>query len=81
MGPTSVDKSIDTRGDIVPRKDVAHWRARVNIAMTLGRSAGGPLGGWLIDLVGWRWYENLNKNTRIFVNSNEILGRFFVRLH
>ncbi|PWY78349.1 multidrug resistance protein Fnx1 [Aspergillus heteromorphus CBS 117.55] len=41
--------------DIVPRRDVAHWRAYVNIAMTLGRSAGGPIGGWLADTVGWRW--------------------------
>ncbi|PWY69015.1 efflux pump antibiotic resistance protein [Aspergillus sclerotioniger CBS 115572] len=41
--------------DIVPRRDVAHWRAYINIAMTLGRSAGGPIGGWLADTVGWRW--------------------------
>ncbi|KAF4513598.1 hypothetical protein G6O67_000848 [Ophiocordyceps sinensis] len=41
--------------DIVPKKDVAHWRACVNVAMTLGRSAGGPVGGWLTDAVGWRW--------------------------
>ncbi|PYH93619.1 efflux pump antibiotic resistance protein [Aspergillus ellipticus CBS 707.79] len=41
--------------DIVPRRDVAHWRAYINIAMTLGRSAGGPIGGWLTDTVGWRW--------------------------
>lgn len=42
--------------DIVPRRDVAHWRAYINIAMTLGRSAGGPVGGWLTDTIGWRWY-------------------------
>lgn len=24
--------------------------------MTLGRSAGGPIGGWLTDTIGWRWY-------------------------
>ncbi|RAO73378.1 uncharacterized protein BHQ10_009390 [Talaromyces amestolkiae] len=41
--------------DIVPRRDVASWRAYVNISMTLGRSAGGPLGGWLTDTIGWRW--------------------------
>ncbi|EHA19520.1 hypothetical protein ASPNIDRAFT_178313 [Aspergillus niger ATCC 1015] len=41
--------------DIVPRRDVAHWRAYINIAMTLGRSAGGPIGGWLTDTIGWRW--------------------------
>ncbi|PLN78470.1 efflux pump antibiotic resistance protein [Aspergillus taichungensis] len=41
--------------DIVPRRDLASWRAYINIAMTLGRSVGGPLGGWLTDAVGWRW--------------------------
>ena len=42
--------------DIVPRRDVATWRAYVNVVMTLGRSIGGPLGGWLTDTIGWRWY-------------------------
>ncbi|KAJ5150853.1 uncharacterized protein N7482_010105 [Penicillium canariense] len=41
--------------DIVPRREVATWRAYVNISMTLGRSVGGPLGGWLSDTIGWRW--------------------------
>lgn len=41
--------------DIVPKREVATWRAYVNIAMTLGRSMGGPLGGWLSDTIGWRW--------------------------
>ncbi|KAJ5588006.1 uncharacterized protein N7459_003771 [Penicillium hispanicum] len=41
--------------DIVPRREVATWRAYVNISMTLGRSIGGPLGGWLSDTIGWRW--------------------------
>ncbi|OKL61422.1 hypothetical protein UA08_03147 [Talaromyces atroroseus] len=41
--------------DIVPKRDVATWRAYVNISMTLGRSAGGPMGGWLTDTIGWRW--------------------------
>ncbi|KAJ5248600.1 hypothetical protein N7468_000051 [Penicillium chermesinum] len=41
--------------DIVPKREVAAWRAYVNIAMTLGRSVGGPLGGFLIDTIGWRW--------------------------
>ncbi|KAH8690581.1 efflux pump antibiotic resistance protein [Talaromyces proteolyticus] len=41
--------------DIVPRRDIATWRAYVNIASTLGRAAGGPIGGALTDLVGWRW--------------------------
>ncbi|KAG6811800.1 hypothetical protein H0H92_005816 [Tricholoma furcatifolium] len=41
--------------DIVPKRDVAIWRAYVNISMTLGRGVGGPLGGWLTDTIGWRW--------------------------
>jgi predicted MFS family arabinose efflux permease len=41
--------------DIVPRRDVATWRSYVNISMTLGRSLGGPVGGWLSDTIGWRW--------------------------
>ncbi|KAJ5915323.1 hypothetical protein N7454_011077 [Penicillium verhagenii] len=41
--------------DIVPRREIATWRAYVNISMTLGRSLGGPVGGWLSDTAGWRW--------------------------
>ncbi|KAJ5995873.1 hypothetical protein N7481_002850 [Penicillium waksmanii] len=41
--------------DIVPRREVATWRSYVNISMTLGRSLGGPVGGWLSDTIGWRW--------------------------
>ncbi|PKY03519.1 efflux pump antibiotic resistance protein [Aspergillus campestris IBT 28561] len=47
--------SVIITADIVPRRDLASWRAYINIAMTLGRSVGGPLGGWLTDAVGWRW--------------------------
>lgn len=43
------------KSDIFPKRDVATWRAYVNIAMTLGRSIGGPLGGLLSDTIGWRW--------------------------
>ncbi len=41
--------------DLVPIRDIAAWRAYVNVAATTGRSLGGPLGGWLADVVGWRW--------------------------
>lgn len=41
--------------DLIPIRDVATWRAYVNVAATTGRSLGGPLGGWLADVVGWRW--------------------------
>ena len=41
--------------DMVPVRNVAAWRGFVNVAATVGRSLGGPVGGLLIDTVGWRW--------------------------
>ncbi|KAL5333998.1 major facilitator superfamily domain-containing protein [Aspergillus crustosus] len=41
--------------DIVPKREIAQWRAYINVAMTLGRSIGGPVGGVLTDTIGWRW--------------------------
>ena len=41
--------------DKVPLRDVATWRGYVNVAATVGRSAGGPFGGYLADTIGWRW--------------------------
>ncbi|KAL2151481.1 hypothetical protein VTH82DRAFT_6579 [Thermothelomyces myriococcoides] len=41
--------------DLLPIREVAQWRAYVNLVATLGRSIGGPLGGWLVDIIGWRW--------------------------
>ncbi|KAL8787430.1 MAG: hypothetical protein Q9213_002207 [Squamulea squamosa] len=41
--------------DKVPLRDVATWRSFVNVASTVGRSAGGPIGGFLADIIGWRW--------------------------
>jgi MFS family permease len=41
--------------DLVPLREVAIWRSWVNFVATVGRSIGGPLGGWLADSVGWRW--------------------------
>lgn len=41
--------------DLVPPRDVAVWRSYVNVASTLGRSVGAPVGGWLVDAIGWRW--------------------------
>ncbi|KAH6623799.1 major facilitator superfamily domain-containing protein [Chaetomium tenue] len=41
--------------DLLLIREVAQWRAYVNLVATLGRSIGGPLGGWLVDVVGWRW--------------------------
>jgi MFS family permease len=41
--------------DLVLMIEVAHWRSYVNIVATTGRMVGGPLGGFLADLIGWRW--------------------------
>ncbi|MCJ1380110.1 hypothetical protein MMC17_003213 [Xylographa soralifera] len=41
--------------DKVPLREVAVWRGYVNVASTVGRSAGGPFGGYLADTIGWRW--------------------------
>jgi MFS family permease len=41
--------------DLVPMIEVAPWRSYVNVVATTGRMVGGPLGGWLADLIGWRW--------------------------
>ncbi|KAL2815257.1 major facilitator superfamily domain-containing protein [Aspergillus cavernicola] len=41
--------------DIVSKREVAKWRAYINVSMTLGRSVGGPVGGVLTDTIGWRW--------------------------
>ncbi|KAF8867335.1 MFS general substrate transporter [Acephala macrosclerotiorum] len=41
--------------DMVPVIEVAAWRSYVNVVATTGRMTGGPLGGWLADLIGWRW--------------------------
>lgn len=51
-----LDDSIDPVGaDKVPLRDVATWRGYVNVVSTVGRSAGGPIGGYLADTIGWRW--------------------------
>ncbi len=45
---------------MVPIREVASWRSYVNIAATTGRSLGGPIGGYLIDTIGWRWFVSLS---------------------
>ncbi|KEY74927.1 hypothetical protein S7711_10438, partial [Stachybotrys chartarum IBT 7711] len=41
--------------DSVPKRDYAKYRSYINLATTLGRSVGGPLGGWITDAMGWPW--------------------------
>ncbi len=41
--------------DIAAPSDVAVLRSYVNVAVTVGLSLGGPLGGFLSESIGWRW--------------------------
>lgn len=40
--------------DLLPMREVATWRSYVNVVGVIGRCVGGPLGGALADLIGWR---------------------------
>lgn len=40
--------------DLVPVREVATWNSYVNVVAVIGRCVGGPLGGGLADLIGWR---------------------------
>jgi MFS family permease len=40
--------------DIVPIEEVARLRSYVNVVSTIGRGAGGVLGGLLTQALGWR---------------------------
>lgn len=41
--------------DLVPMQEVASLRSYVNVLQTVGRSAGGVIGGLLTEKIGWRW--------------------------
>ncbi|KAI1480275.1 MFS general substrate transporter [Daldinia eschscholtzii] len=41
--------------DLAPLRDVASWQSYLNVVATVGRSLGGPTGGFLADTIGWRW--------------------------
>ncbi|KUI57106.1 Vacuolar membrane amino acid uptake transporter fnx2 [Cytospora mali] len=40
--------------DLVPVREVASWNSYVNVVAVIGRCVGGPLGGGLADMIGWR---------------------------
>lgn len=42
--------------DLVPVHEVALYRSYVNVIQTIGRSCGGAIGGYLMQMIGWRWY-------------------------
>lgn len=56
--------------DMVPIREVASWRSYVNIAATSGRSLGGPIGGYLIDTIGWRWFVTHPSILRTYAKHN-----------
>ncbi|KAI1083054.1 major facilitator superfamily domain-containing protein [Whalleya microplaca] len=41
--------------DLAPLRDTASWQSYLNVVATVGRSIGGPVGGFLADTIGWRW--------------------------
>ena len=41
--------------DIVPLRERGKWQGYLNIIYATGAGAGAPLGGLLVDRVGWRW--------------------------
>ncbi|KAF8475684.1 putative MFS multidrug transporter [Kalaharituber pfeilii] len=41
--------------DIVALRTRGTWQGILNIIFAIGSATGGPLGGWLSDVVGWRW--------------------------
>lgn len=41
--------------DSVPKREIAQYRSYINTAATLGRSLGGPVGGFVMDAFGWQW--------------------------
>ncbi|KAF4986052.1 hypothetical protein FGRMN_11009 [Fusarium graminum] len=52
-GMTAMASVIIT--DLAPLREVASWQSYMNVIATIGRSIGGPLGGFLADTIGWRW--------------------------
>ena len=45
----------------MPPNEVVMFRNYGNMVNITGRSLGAPLGGFLTETVGWRWFESLLK--------------------
>lgn len=41
--------------DLVPVREVASYRAYINVTATVARSIGGPIGAWVAGNTSWRW--------------------------
>ncbi|KAJ5671507.1 hypothetical protein N7507_000634 [Penicillium longicatenatum] len=41
--------------DLVPLRDRGLWQGIINLVYATGSTAGAPLGGILVDYIGWRW--------------------------
>ena len=74
LGPVVLNllKNLTAYPDLVPLREVASWQSYLNVVATIGRSLGGPLGGWLADTIGWRWYAIPNWSSGSSVRSNGI---------
>lgn len=42
--------------DLVPLRERGIYQGYINIIWGAGTSLGAPLGGFLADSIGWRWY-------------------------
>jgi MFS family permease len=41
--------------DIVPLRSRGTWQGIINVVWACGAAIGAPLGGYLVDTIGWRW--------------------------
>ncbi|KAI1180574.1 major facilitator superfamily transporter [Nemania sp. FL0916] len=64
--------------DLAPIREVASWQSYLNVVATVGRSLGGPLGGFLADMVGWRW--SFLGQVPIFLVAMVLCWRVFSKL-
>lgn len=42
--------------DVVPLRERGTWQGVANMVFATGQAVGAPLGGYLADTIGWRWY-------------------------
>ncbi|KAI1761365.1 MFS general substrate transporter [Hypoxylon sp. FL1150] len=64
--------------DLAPLRDVASWQSYLNVVATVGRSLGGPVGGFLADTIGWRW--SFLGQTPIFLLAMVLCGMVLPKL-